>query len=257
MSRTILANTDGFTPVIDALTKELGLMPAVVFGRMWRFCQMEDGVCKATLETIAEGIGVDRATVQRHAKTLCETGYLKDLTPDLRNRPHVYADTGKASLKVSISGVAQSNVDKSHVAQSNVTIAQRNADVADSNTHVAQSHMNKVFKKDSKTEEKKEEEGAGSIFQAYQSNIGLITPMIADSLKDLETEFPPEWIVEAIQIAVENNARRLKYVAAILDRWKREGKDEGKKPSRKNGKAADDDNRSKYVEGEYADFIQS
>jgi DnaD/phage-associated family protein len=255
MSKTILANTDGFTPVIDALAKELGLMPAVVFGRMWRFCQMEDGVCKATLETIAEGIGIDRATVQRHAKVLCDSGYLTDLTPDLRNRPHVYADTGKAGLKVSISGIAQSNVDKSHVAQRNVTIAQRNADVADSNAHVAQSYMNKVLKKDSKTEEKKEEGAGSNIFTAYQNNIGMVTPMIADSLKDLETEYPPEWIVEAIQIAVENNARRLKYISAILDRWKREGKDEGKKPG-KNGKQPAALNPEKYVTGEYSEFIE-
>jgi DNA-binding Lrp family transcriptional regulator len=142
MSKTILANTDGFTPVIDGLVKDVGLMPALVFGRIWRFCQMEDGVCKASLETIAEGIGVDRATVMRHAKVLCDAGYLKDLTPDLKNRPHVYADTGKAGIRVNISGVAQSNVGKKHVAESNER-------VAESNVTVAESQLNKDFKKDS------------------------------------------------------------------------------------------------------------
>ena len=134
MSKTILMQVDGWTPIIDAVVTETSLMSAVVFGRMWRFCQMEDNVCKASLQKIAEGIGVDKATVQRHADKLCEAGYLKDLTPDLRNKPHVYVDTGKAGIMGTLSAT---------VAQSNVT-------VADSNATVAQSQLNKVLKKDSK-----------------------------------------------------------------------------------------------------------
>jgi DnaD/phage-associated family protein len=253
MSKTILANTDGFTPVIDMLARELGLMPAVVFGRMWRFCQMEDGVCKATLETIAEGIGVDRATVQRNAKILCDAGYLKDLTPELRNRPHVYADTGKASLKVSISGVAQGNVNKSHVAQSNVTIAQRNADVADSNVHVAQSYMNKVFKKDSKKEEEEREEAVNPLFDLFMNNVSMVTPIIADAIEKAERDYSTVWVEDVIKIAGKNGAKSWRYCESILERWKRDGRSE--KPS-KNGHKPADENRSKYVEGDYADYIQ-
>lgn len=145
MSRTILANVDGFTPVIDGLVEELGLMSAVVFGRVWRYCQMEDRVCKASLESIGDSIGVDRVTVMRHIKELCERGYLQDLTPDLRNRPHVYVDTGKAGLTLSLTGVAQSNTKEKGVAQINSGVAERNVTVAES-------HLNRVFKKDSKRE---------------------------------------------------------------------------------------------------------
>ena len=108
MSKTILSKVNGWTPIINTIVKDAGIMSAVVFGRMWRFCQMEDGVCKASLEKISEEIGIDRATVMRHAKDLCAAGYLKDLTPNLRNRPHIYADTGKASLEISIT-VAESD----------------------------------------------------------------------------------------------------------------------------------------------------
>lgn len=170
MSKTILANTDGFTPVIDALVDELGLMSAVVFGRIWRYCQMEDKVCKASLETIGEGIGVDKATVMRHARELCDSGYLKDLSPDTRNRPHVYADTGKAGLIVSISGVAQSNSKKSGVAENNTTVAQRNATVAESK-------LNKDIKKDFNTHR-----GGLSEKQIKQAN-QQVTDMIANSKK--------------------------------------------------------------------------
>jgi DNA-binding Lrp family transcriptional regulator len=172
MSKTILADTDGFTPVIDALVRELGLMTAVVFGRVWRYCQMEDQVCKASLEKISEGIGVDRVTVMRHIKELCEHGYLKDLTPDLRNRPHVYADTGKAGIKVSIYGVTQSNTAKNGVSERNAAESQSDSTVTERNRGVSESHLNK----DLKIEVNKEKDNlietlhsvAVSIFSNYQ-----------------------------------------------------------------------------------------
>jgi DNA-binding MarR family transcriptional regulator len=61
---------------------------------------MKDGVCKASMEKIARRIGVDRTTAHRHIKALCEAGYLKDLTPGLRNCPHTYADTGRAKIRL-------------------------------------------------------------------------------------------------------------------------------------------------------------
>ncbi len=71
-------------------------------------------------------------------------------------------------------------------------------------------------------------ETATNIFQDYESNIGIITPMIANALKDAEKEYPAKWIVEAFQLAVENNKRNWRYCEAILKRWKNDGKDEGK-----------------------------
>ncbi len=95
---TFLSEVKGFTPVIDIMVKEIGLMPALIYGRVWRFCRMEDGVCTASLDTIAGYIGVSRKTVERHIKTLCDGGYLRDMTPDRRHKPHEYADTGKAKI---------------------------------------------------------------------------------------------------------------------------------------------------------------
>ena len=43
--------------------------------------------------------------------------------------------------------------------------------------------------------------------------------MIAEELKDSETEFPGFWLQEAVQLAVEHNKRNWRYIRAILDRW--------------------------------------
>jgi len=65
-----------------------------------------------------------------------------------------------------------------------------------------------------------------NIYRLYEEHIGPLTPMLADTLRQAEQEFPPLWIEEAIRIAVENNVRNWRYVSAILKRWKDEGKDE-------------------------------
>ena len=67
-----------------------------------------------------------------------------------------------------------------------------------------------------------------NLFKLYEENIGPLTPMIADMLKDAEETYSDEWIAEALEIAVTRNIRNWKYVEAILKRWKEKGKYEGK-----------------------------
>jgi len=87
-----------------------------------------------------------------------------------------------------------------------------------------------------------------NIFTLYEQNIGMLTPMMAEILRDAEKEYPVGWIEEAVRIAVEHNARSWKYIAAILERWKQEG--------RSLMKTSNDEKRKRDSEGEYADFIE-
>ncbi len=64
-----------------------------------------------------------------------------------------------------------------------------------------------------------------NVFVLYEQNFGLMTAMIADQLRDLEKSYPPNWIVEAMEIALLNNKRHLNYIRAVLRRWEVEGKD--------------------------------
>ena len=67
-----------------------------------------------------------------------------------------------------------------------------------------------------------------NLFKLYEENIGPLTPMIADMLKDAEETYSQEWVAEALEIAVKKNIRNWKYVEAILKRWKEKGEHEGK-----------------------------
>jgi len=68
-----------------------------------------------------------------------------------------------------------------------------------------------------------------NIFTLYEQNIGLLTPMIAEELKEAEELYSAAWVADAIKIAAENNKRSWSYARKILQRWKEEGRAEKSK----------------------------
>jgi DNA replication protein len=89
-----------------------------------------------------------------------------------------------------------------------------------------------------------------NLFLLYEQNIGPLTPLIADALKDAEASYPQEWVSDAIALAVKHNKRSWKYAEAILKRWKEDGR--GEKQDRRDSEK----DRRKYIEGEFSDFIE-
>lgn len=90
-----------------------------------------------------------------------------------------------------------------------------------------------------------------NVYALYEQHIGLLTPLIADELKDAQEEFPSQWLEDAIKIAAENNKRHWKYVRGILNRWKIEGRHH-EAPARPNLQDG-----TRFISGKYADFIES
>ncbi|HOJ01182.1 MAG TPA: DnaD domain protein [Anaerolineaceae bacterium] len=88
------------------------------------------------------------------------------------------------------------------------------------------------------------------VFNLYEENIGPLTPLIADALKDAEKEYPREWLEEAIRIAVVNNVRKWRYIQAILTNWKEEGR------NGRDQRHAEEDYKQ-YTKGKYGKFIKN
>jgi DNA replication protein len=70
-------------------------------------------------------------------------------------------------------------------------------------------------------------EALPDIFTLYEQNIGILTPLIADELRDAEKLYPPDWIRDAIKEAVLHNKRNIKYINRILENWSVEGRGDG------------------------------
>jgi len=81
-----------------------------------------------------------------------------------------------------------------------------------------------------------EPEDTPNIFALYEQNVGMLSPMIADELREAEELYPVEWISEAIREAVGLNKRSWRYISRILERWEHEGRGHGK-PGRYSKKA--------------------
>ena len=89
------------------------------------------------------------------------------------------------------------------------------------------------------------------IFTLYEQNIGMLTPMIADELREADKLYPENWIRDAIKEAVALNKRNWRYIAAILERWATEGRGDG--TYRRDSKKTDPD---KYIKGKYGHMVR-
>jgi DnaD/phage-associated family protein len=68
-------------------------------------------------------------------------------------------------------------------------------------------------------------EPSRSIYALYEENIGPLTPLVADELREAEELYPQEWLRPAFERAAALNKRSWRYVARILERWAAEGPD--------------------------------
>jgi DNA replication protein len=89
-----------------------------------------------------------------------------------------------------------------------------------------------------------------NLFKLYEENIGPLTPLIADMLKEAEELYREEWFEEAFTIAVKNNKRNWKYVEAILKRWKEEGT-HGQKNQQSSEKGSE-----RYTDSQFSEFLK-
>lgn len=87
-----------------------------------------------------------------------------------------------------------------------------------------------------------------NVFRLYEENIAPLTPLMAEILQEAEQTYSPEDLRDAILIAVERNKRSWRYIQAILERWKIEGRND-RTPRQNTPKTRG------YTEGPFAEYI--
>jgi DNA replication protein len=89
-----------------------------------------------------------------------------------------------------------------------------------------------------------------NIYALYEQNIGPLTPILSEELLEAEKSYPASWIDDAFREAVKLNKRNWRYIERILERWAAEGR--GDETYRR----GNDRDRRRFIEGEYADFVE-
>ena len=78
------------TRVFDFVVEELDTISALVYGVVWRHCQMEKGECFAMASTLAQKTGLGESTVRKHLRILRRRGYILCTKPSTQHSPPHY-----------------------------------------------------------------------------------------------------------------------------------------------------------------------
>jgi DnaD/phage-associated family protein len=95
-------------------------------------------------------------------------------------------------------------------------------------------------------------EPSRSVYALYEQNIGPLTPLVAEELREAEELYPQEWLRPAFERAAARNKRSWRYVEAILKRWAAEGPDYAQARGDTEGAAR----RPGQFSGRYRDLVQ-
>ncbi len=90
-----------------------------------------------------------------------------------------------------------------------------------------------------------------NIFELYEQNIGILTPLVAEELKDAQRTYRADWIEAAVREAVLARKLSWKYICRILERWTSEGRDSGT-----NRRGTGQSDTDKYTRGRFGHIVR-
>ena len=103
---------------------------------------------------------------------------------------------------------------------------------------------------------REEDNSLSEVVRTFENNIHPVTGKIEqDALIDLTDEYSALWVTEAIKEAALSNGRNLRYITAILERWKREGFKAPRKGVKQHGAGRNDSCAA--IEERYSDFAEA
>ena len=92
-----------------------------------------------------------------------------------------------------------------------------------------------------------------TIYELYEQNIGLLTPLLAEELLEALESYPADWIEDAFREAVAQNKRNWRYVQRILESWASRGRGTSGTTWRRPEPPED---ARKYLEGRYGRLVR-
>lgn len=242
-----------FTPVLDTIIEKLDILSGMVYGRVWRYCQMEEGKCFASQKKLANDLGVSTKTIERRLKLLVKEKYLVDLTPERRHQTHEYLPTGKAGIKLSAEAYDKTESPTSKtLSRTSKTESPTKSDLES---------VKESNKKQNNKPNKKEIKKKGAKRQPVPPGVGIYRAIVK--------RYPNKLTYPVIHKAVGEKPDDLARWKAVIEAWILKGYNphnveglvrvfkEGWKSYqvRKNMKQDSEAERQKYVEGKYADHI--
>lgn len=169
---------------------------------------------------VSRKTGLVRQTVNLHIRGLINKGYLNMVGYKIDRSNVLELEINVKMLSTGGGVVENDTLPKGVVKENDMGVSRkvtRDVVVEDTNHHI-----NTIDESSLNTT------AADNCFKVYEQEIGMLTSFISERLKADIDDYTEGWVVDAIKVASESNVRNLKYVEAILARWKRQGKDKKK-----------------------------
>jgi DnaD/phage-associated family protein len=238
-----------FSTEFKAELADLDVYALKVFIYIGLSINFETGAAYPGVRKIAKETKMNKDTVAKAVEELEEKGFLRVQRRD--GSSNIY----KPECYVAIGETVPSGRTPHEPSGFGAQLSDGKQELSDENAQLSDArrvNLHNQNNKNLKQEEQKEEE-VNPLFVLYQNNISMLTPRIADWLEEAEKTYSFEWVKESIDIAFKNGAKSWNYCETILKRWKQNGKNE--RPGKRVSVAASG-NHSKYLESEYADYIE-
>lgn len=223
------------TPVSEKLAEKLGYVKAAIACRVFFYQQLEQGVCSASVGTIAKKLGMAVGTVSSNLKWLRENDYVIVIGEHKSGNATNKYKVGSKFYEV-VNG--QHSGDESEHSGDECNFQEMNGKEEIKEEDKRRTTINARESENPSPLQAKKKGGSGGSFDdscsldlnygeittAYENEIGMLSGTVAQMIKDDMKSYPKQWILEAITIAVEANKRNWRYVRGILKRWRTEGR---------------------------------
>ena len=103
-----------------------------------------------------------------------------------------------------------------------------------------------------KSSSRSDREDPSDIFTLYEQNIGMLTPLIADELREAEKHYPESWIQRRHQRSGGSKQTQLEIYRPDSGTLVTEGKDDGTH----RGNLKKNTDPDKYIRGKYGHMVQ-
>lgn len=213
-------------PITEKFNSDAKFIATVYADHAW-----EDGShAYPAVDTVAGITGLSTRTVQRYLRVLEEMGMLlpNGKGPRGTNRydfPLQSNEDGSVRLAIRGGDTVTPSAEEPKAADSGDSLTPRQADGGDRESGDTESGDTGITQTNNPSLVLVVNDAdVAKIAKLYETEIGAITPLVADAIRDALKTYPADWICEAIPIAVKNNARRWNYVEAILKNCKTAGK---------------------------------
>ena len=198
-------------------------------------------------------------TIRAIRNSLRQKGFI-DFIPGKRRSPTKYKIIDLSQVSERLPSSFMSTIDIKTDIKTDINTDIKTDINADIKTDSINKHKHKT-KKDAAAatrarEETPEDDALAEVVRTFENNIHPVAGKIAqDALVDLTDEYSALWVTEAIKEAALSNGRNLRYITAILERWKREGFKAARKGVKQGGTGRD--NSREALEARYSDFVEA